>query len=238
MTAGGAEQFDGYFQSIACRRWGFDSPYRPYMRISDISKAYCKANGLTLYTGRLGDDDPLPILAFIIMDCAYQEFKKEIKPLSFRHGNKRWVSEWMNTYHHFNSRLFSTLDADRRDFAIDLMDAYADALSYDVMLMRVAVMDLVSGCEFADQKVISSLMLCDIFAKVAQISWGLVYKTERNTEERCPELDKMWRISHTLANSVALLPENVKTNESPKLGGAIKAYMDKTSKWLKSYGND
>lgn len=205
------------------------------MRISDISIAYCKANDLHLVSGRLGEDDPAPILSFLIMDCAFQEFDKKIKPLDFKHSVKRAKNDWLETYHRFNSRLFVTLGADLRDFAIDLMDAYADAVDYEQMLIRVAVMDLVRGCEFEHQQQIASLMLCDIFSQVAQISWGLVYKTFRGHNAACPELSKLHHLSHRLANSVVLIPEHIDPNASPKLHDAVQAFMDKTSKWLKSY---
>ena len=61
------------------------------------------------------------------------------------------------------------------DFVIDMMDHYEAFIANDVMLMRVALMNLVKGLEFEEQGLIASLMLCNIFAQVAQITWSEIF---------------------------------------------------------------
>lgn len=207
-------------------------------RVKDIVDAYCDRHGLRVIGGKLGDNDPAPILPFIIMDAAQYEFQKEIAPLHMHHSLKRWRKQWQSDYHAFNQRLFSCLDADKTDFTIEMMDAYTEAIGYNTMLMRVAVMDLVNGLEFDEQKLIASLMLCNIYAQVAQITWGLVFHTNKGHDAKCPELERMRNISHKLANGVVLIPDNIDPNASPKLHDAVEAYMSKTTDWLKSYKND
>lgn len=207
-------------------------------RVKDIVDAYCNRYDLRVIGGKLGDDDPAPILAFIIMDAAQYEFQKEIAPLHMHHNLKRWRKQWQADYHTFNQRLFSCLDAAQTDFTIEMMDEYTAAVDYDIMLMRVAVMDLVNGLEFNDQRLVASLMLCNIFSQVAQITWGLVFHTTKGHDARCPELDRLRNYSHKLANGVVLIPEDIDPNASPKLHDAVESFMDKTTKWLKTYKND
>ena len=205
------------------------------MTTNDITKAYCKANGLVVLKGKLGDDDPAPILPFLVMDCAYQEFCSVIKTLPLNGRNKQLRGRWLDSYRDFNRRLFSTLNEDERDYAVDMMDTYQMAVPYEIMLMRVAIMDLVAGCEFKDQKTIASLLLCNIFTQVAQIIWGCVFVNSRARASFCPELLQMRNISHSLVNSVVVLRETINPNDSPKLTQAVNSFMDKTSEWLHQY---
>ena len=205
------------------------------MTISDIVNTYCEYYDLGLIEGKLGKNDPAPILAFLIADCAFQEFCEGVKPLGLKHDLKKKQSEWLWNYHTFNKRLFICLDEDQKDFVIDMMDLYEEFIQNDVMLMRVALMNLVGGCEFEDQKHIASLMLCNIFAQTAQITWGLVFKDGKGRGERAPELDRMRRLSHTLTNSIALIKENINPNADNGLKNSVEAFMNKTVKWLDSY---
>lgn len=211
------------------------APSTKTMSTNDITQAYCKANGLKVIKGKLGEDDPAPILAFLIMDCAYQEFCGAIKKLPLNGRNKQLRGRWLDSYRDFNRRLFSTLNDEERDYAVDLMDAYQMAVPNEIMMMRVAIMDLVASCEFADQKTIASLLLCNIFSQVAQIVWGCVFVNERARAAICPELLQMRNISHTLANSLVVINDRINPNASPKLNNAVSAYMDKTSNWLNNY---
>lgn len=229
--------YDGFFDASA-REGGSIPPAGAKtkdMKVSDIVLAYCKANNLNLLSGRLGADDPAPILPFLIMDCASSEFAREIKPIPAKHGTARLKKAFLAEYHTFNQRLFRTLDKDQTDYAIDLMDNYEGAVINDVMIMRVALMDLVPGLEFGQQKTLASLMLCNIFAQVAQITWGLVFKTQTRHDEVCPELQRMRNITHNLCNDLVRFPQRINPNENKRLTDAVESYMNKTTKWLKSY---
>ena len=208
------------------------------MKIRDIVEAYCNRYDLQLILGKMGDNDPAPILPFIIMDSALSEFSREVRPLKFRREMKAVRKRWSEDYHAFNRRLFSCLNQEQTDFVVDLMDEYEDAVRNEVMFMRVALMDLVSGCDFKTQKIIASLMLCNVFSQVAQLAWGLVFQTTKRNPQRCPELDRLKNYSHKMANGVFLLPDNVNPNASPKLNAAVESYMNKTVKWLKSYDRE
>lgn len=205
------------------------------MTVNNIIGRYCEYYHLGLVKGRLGERDAAPILAFLIADCAFQEFCEGVKPLGLKHELKKKQSAWLSDYHAFNKRLFICLDAEQQDFVIDMMDAYEKFIQNDVMRMRVALMNLVGGCEFEDQKHIASLMLCNIFSQTAQIAWGLVYKDGKGRGERAVELDRMKRISHHLANSVALLSGDINPNQDKALNASVEAFMNKTVKWLESY---
>lgn len=208
------------------------------MNAGDIVNAYCKRNNLDVIAGSLGGQDPAPIMPFLIMDCAYQEFCREIKPIETRHSAKKVRNRWLADYRAFNLRLFSCLDAAQRDFVIDLMDKYAEFIGNDAMLMKVAVMDLVSGCKFEEQKVIGSLMLINIYSQVAQIVWGTVFRTNHGQDEQCPELLRMRRDSHALCNGIAILEEDVNPNIDEKLNKAVDVFVKRTTKWLKSMTGD
>ena len=140
--------------------------------VRDIVATYCRRHDLEVRQGKAGDNDPAPLLPFLIMDCAYSEFAREIVPLDMRHTLKQMRKAWLADYHTFNSRLFHCLDAEQTDFVIDLMDQYEEFIANETMFIRVAVMNMVKGCDFDDQKIIGSLMLCNVFSQVAQIVWG------------------------------------------------------------------
>lgn len=206
------------------------------MKVSDIVNAYCERNGLKVLQGRLGENDPAPIVAFMIMDCAQAEYMKNIAPLNLKHDAKKLDSMWRKDYHAFNQRLFTCLTPDQRDFTIEMMDAYTEAVDYEVMLIRIAVMDLVKICDFADQKIIASLLLCNVFSQIAQICWGAVYRNDYSKEDKCPELLRLRQHSHKLSNTVVILPVDINPNASEKLMSAVESFKNKTIKWLDGYG--
>ena len=205
------------------------------MTVGEIVNAYCESRGLKVIKGRLGENDPAPILPFLIMDCAYSEFNTGIKPLKLHHELKRMRKAWLTDYHLFNKRLFSALDQEQTNFTIDMMDEYEALISNDVMVMRVALMNLVKGLEFDDQGIIASLMLCNIFAQVAQIAWSEVFRNNYGKKERNPELERLKTLSHKLTNAVVLIPEYIDPNQDKALGHAVESYMSKTTKYLNSY---
>lgn len=208
------------------------------MNAADIVKAYCDAHGLVLLKKKNGENDVSPIMPYLIMDCAYSEFSKEVCPLPLKHQAKKIKMIWLSTYHRFNQRLFSCLNQDQTDFAIDLMDGYEAAIGNQVMLMRVAIMDLVKVVAFKDQKIIASLLLCNIFSQVAQIVWGAVFRNDYGNEDKCPELAVLRNLSHRLSNSIVYFEDDINPNKSEKLQSAVDSFMNATTKWLKSYGHD
>lgn len=206
------------------------------MTVGEIVNAYCESRGLKVIKGRLGENDPAPILPFLIMDCAYSEFNTGIKPLKLHHELKRMRKAWLTDYHLFNKRLFSALDQEQTNFTIDMMDEYEALISNDVMVMRVALMNLVKGLEFDDQGIIASLMLCNIFAQVAQIAWSEIFRNGYGQKEKNPELERMKNLSHKLTNAIVLIPEHIDPNQDKALGAAVDAYMKRTTKYLNTYG--
>lgn len=206
------------------------------MTVGEIVNAYCESRGLKVIKGRLGENDPAPILPFLIMDCAYSEFNTGIKPLKLHHELKRMRKAWLTDYHLFNKRLFSALDQEQTNFTIDMMDEYEALISNDVMVMRVALMNLVKGLEFDDQGIIASLMLCNIFAQVAQIAWSEIFRNGYGQKEKNPELERMKNLSHKLTNAIVLIPEHIDPNQDKALGDAVDAYMKRTTKYLNTYG--
>ena len=205
------------------------------MTVDDIVNAYCARQNLQIMRGAKAENDPAPILPFLIADCAYQEFCSGVRPLHLKQELKRLQKNWLEDYRQFNQRLFICLNEDLRDFTIDMMDSYADFIQNDVMLMRVALMNLVKGCEFTDQKTIASLMLCNIFSQVAQICFGCVFINGHGKSERAPELDRMRNVSHKLANAVLTINDTINPNADKGLNAAVDAYMKKTTNWLKNY---
>jgi hypothetical protein len=191
-----------------------------------------------LLSGERGEDDIAPLLPFIIMDCAQLEFSREVVPIGARQNAKMLIKAWQADYRMFNQRLFRTLDAEQRDFVIDMMDAYEDFIANEMMLMRVAIMDLVKECSFDAQKTVASLMLCNIFSQVAQITWGEIFYTKSGHHEVCAELERIRNRSHKLTNMVCFIKDDVNPNTSTRLHDAIQSYISKTTKWLKTYNNE
>ena len=208
------------------------------MTVSDITRAFCEAYKLRLLPGEAGEEDVAPLLPFIIMDCAQLEFTKEVKIAGAAHGSKQLIKAWLADYRAFNYRLFRTLNAEQSDFVIDMMDSYEDFIRNETMLMRVAIMELIKDYPFESQKVIASLMLCNIFSQVAQITWGEIFLTKTLRTGQCQELENIKNRSHKLANMVYVSEENIDPNTSKRLHDAIQGYINKTTKWLKTYNNE
>ena len=205
------------------------------MKIVDLVNAYCKRWGLKVIKGELHDNSIAPILPFIIMDCAYSEFNREIKPLKLHHKQQRLRGEWYANYHKFNSRLFSALNQEQTDFVIDLMDEYEGKINYDVMLMKVALMNLLKGLEFADQKIMAALLVCNIIAQVAQDAWGKGNRNIYGKADKNHELKQMRVLSRNLTGTIVLLPEHLDLNEDEAVNSAVNKYIGTTIKYLYSY---
>lgn len=171
-------------------------------------------------------------LPFVIMDYAYSIFCKDIKPLDLRHGAKKLCSDWLKNYHLFNSRIFVLINEEGRDYLIDRMDEYTEYIDYPIMLVRVAIMDLVSKDTFERQQAVSSLMLCNILAQAAQITWKAVASVMMGSDRENPELLALKNISSRLCNCVCRLDEDINPNDSPKLNEAVNNYLSKTAEWL------
>ena len=205
------------------------------MKIVDLVNAYCKRWSLKVIKGKLHDNSLAPLLPFIIMDCAYSEFNREIKPLKLHHKQQHLRGEWYTYYHKFNSRLFSALDEEQTNFAIDLMDEYERKVDYDMMLMRVALMNLLGGMEFKDQKIMAALLICNTIAQVAQDVWSKGNCNIYGKEDVNPELAQLRRIPRELSNTIILQPDHINPNENDAVNAAVNKFIDTTIKYLYGY---
>ena len=228
---------DGFFDASAREGGSIPPAGARYndRKVSDIVLAYCKRWGLHVIKGKLHDNTLSPLLPYIIMDCAYSEFTREIKPLKLRHKENKMRNDWLASYRKFNGKLFSALNQEQTDFVIDLMDEYEGKIDYDVMLMKVALMNLLKGLEFTDQKIMASLLVCNIIAQVAQDAWGKGNCNLYGKRDENHELKQMRVLSRKLTDTIVLLPEHLDLNEDEAVNSAVNKYIGTTIKYLYSY---
>ena len=167
------------------------------------------------------------------MDSAYSIFNRNVKPVEMKHEAKRLRNRWLEVYNQFNKRLFKRMKSDEWDKIIDRMDEYEEYTSYNLSLIHSIVSSLFAELEFQSQHLASSLLVCNIIAQVAQITWQSITEA-LGKKETCQELASLAHLSHTLMNLLIHVNENIDPNESEELQIAVSDYMSKTAEWVKS----
>lgn len=81
----------------------------------------------------------IPILSYIAMDIAYQNFESLIKPIECRQEAKRLKNEWGKVMNAMYTKFFLNLTPDECEEVTDLMDDLSEHLTNDMAILRVAV---------------------------------------------------------------------------------------------------
>lgn len=172
------------------------------------------------------------LFPFLILDCQYQLYCKDIAPLPVKHELKKVRNQWIESYNKFNHRLFNAFNADEQDEIVDKMDDFSNYIQNDLIIAKVAIMDTVKHLSFEKQNVVGSCLMCNALAQMAQIVFGKVYHNNRNESMFSKEIDGVRKFSWKFLNMYYKENENISCNVEP-VNNAIDILCRKSIKWLK-----
>lgn len=199
------------------------------MTTNDLVDTYIAHLGLRRIKGSGAD----PILPFFMLDVMNTIFREDILPLSKRFEAKKVAREWARNYHEFNSDFFSAFNDEQQDRMIDAMDDFECFIGNEVMVTRVAVMNLLAGhgIELEAQRVLSSVMICNILSQCAQIFWKEIYNGRENNNIKGILLhSERWMKLYYQGHS----REYVNPNEDKGISDSVQALCNKIVKYLKT----
>lgn len=119
-----------------------------------------------------------PILPFLLADIAYQEHNMYVSTANLKQRMKEMDNTWRAAYRQFNMSFFCAFKREEWEDITDLMDSLQQAVANDIVIVRSKIMQVMKDVPFEDEKLVSSLLVCHIFAQYAQRAWGDVYKSE------------------------------------------------------------
>lgn len=139
----------------------------------ELIEPYLNRIGLRFIAGDRRSAQPVGV--FALHDYVYQIFDKRIRHLPVSHKAKQWIRRWSEANDFQFKAFFSSLDDERTDKVIELMDDFETHLHNPLEMLRMKFMECVDEVPSDIQQVIADLQICSSLAQVAQIQWhGLV----------------------------------------------------------------
>lgn len=140
----------------------------------DFLKAFADKRG---YIIAKAEKAMILLLPFVMMDVAYECFRKDIKPLELQHKAKQYRKNWGEAYTRFNRHFFDTLDPDMQDAFCDKMDSFKRYMYLDIVQLQAKMIRcLPEKLDKHYKQVVASAMLSNRIARIAQDIWGACYK--------------------------------------------------------------
>lgn len=175
-----------------------------------------------------------PLLPFFIMDVQFQIYCHDIAYLPVKYQMKQVRGKWIAAYNKFNKAFFNAFTQDEQDELIDKMDDFADYIQNDVMVAKVAFMDMVKDLPFERQGVIGACLMCNVLAQSAQVIWGKVYHDRHGVKETNGELRRIQICSYDFLNMYYREGRNISC-DTPRITEAVNILCRKIVKWLYRY---
>ncbi len=139
---------------------------------SDITVAYAKGKGWRIINN---DESCVIIMPYIIMDVAYEYYRRDIKDLELDRECKLFRKRFIESYNKFNQDLFNNIPEDMHDAVCDKMDAFRSSLYTDIISLQAKMMRCFPVGTPQERQVISALLLMNRLARFAQDFWGSFY---------------------------------------------------------------
>lgn len=111
------------------------------------------------------------LVPYMLVDLAHSEFNKHIKDLPLKGEIKKLRNRWKDENAKFFVSFWGDLGGKGQDDMIDLMDEFEGHFNNLINVIRVQVMNAVSGIPFAEQRIIAAAQFCNIMYQVANIYW-------------------------------------------------------------------
>lgn len=117
------------------------------------------------------------LVPYLLADLAYTEFNKVLNKLPLKGEIKKLRNRWMDENKKFFVELWVDLGVDMGNDMMDMMDEFEEHFNDLINIIRVQVMNAVSGIPFEHQKVIAAAQFCNIMYQVANIYWRAKHQT-------------------------------------------------------------
>lgn len=211
----------------------------------EMINRYLSSIGCSLTQG----DSCEPILPFLLGDCIYTIFNKDIAPLQLERKEQVIRSHWCRNYTMFNLPFFQAVGVSSYEQIYDVMDDFEGFISVNLMQLRSALMLLLQDVPFERRGVIVSALLCHVLAQAAQCAWGNVYRHRKvmghTKDGRSMTLDRPDKNRHLdainddafrLANiwHTSIEKALVDPNKTKDIPVAIKALCRKIYRWVET----
>lgn len=193
----------------------------------ELVEKYLHSIGMKLVKGSTLE----ALFPFLIMDCQYQLYCKDIAPIPVKQDLKKVRNQWIESYNKFNRSLFKAFTVDEQDEIVDKMDDFSSYIQNDLVVAKVAMMDVAKQLPFEIQNVIGSCLMCNALAQMAQIIWGKVYHNRRNESMFNREIDGVRKFSWRFLNMYYKEDEHISCNVET-VNTTIDILCRKAIKWL------
>lgn len=158
---------------------------------------FLEAQGLSIIKGHLCTDLFLP---YLLMDCQYQIFDKNIKGINMKGYMKSVKNRWAEQNKLFFKSLFIGLNPEECEELTDLMDEFEDFIQNDVSILKSHIVSCIpSEVDFEKRVLIGDSMSCNILAQCAQIVWGSMFKTPNGNQDTNAKIKGIENLSHRMA---------------------------------------
>lgn len=144
------------------------------MTNKEINEAIHRYRGVKDFRGDLNSLSA--VTYFFLMDASYQIFTKRVRPLEYKHSNKKIVSRIGAAYNRFFDRFFAAFNQDQRDYLIDKADDMESFLNHHIEVAKLQMMNYCINETQEVQSRISDIWLCNRLAYEAMGHYGLTWK--------------------------------------------------------------
>ena len=188
------------------------------------------------YGGEISEDkvgnDITPVSPYILMDVAYQSYRKHIEPLKVWGRAKQLRGYWAKAYNQFNRQLFLPFNASEYDEITDKMDEVEEYIGEEVKALETAIVTFLEDKIDRDRDAIASILLCNILAQASQELVKISCEKLTGKPAKAPELDSI-RIFCLKFGEAYLPPDrDVNTSDDPAVCDAVSALSHKIAEWI------
>ena len=174
----------------------------------------------------------LPLMPFFLMDTVYQIYCRDIKNLDYRFEMKRARNRWADSYHKFTMDFFRAFNQDQTDYIVDEMDRFNDYIQNNVVMLKSAAMEHLSGhTDFANRKALGSLLVCNSLAQAAQHLYGEMYRKADYTREVNGHIEEIKKATFDIANRYPVA-RKVEISKSDKVMNMVTLLCREIVKFL------
>lgn len=207
--------------------------------LSRLIQKYYALNHLHRIDGT-DQEDGIAVAPYILVDISYQYFSRDILPLALSHEAKLVRTRWAQSNKAFISELSSCFSPDEYEEFLDLMDNLGGIVNNDLLVLQVQGMNCVSDhFSFEHQKIISSALVSNYVALLAQNIWNLTHTSARGTkhiDNRNLNGILQWsrEFSRAYMNQLDRADFIVPDDKVEALDKAVAAFKRKVIAWIKS----
>lgn len=191
-----------------------------------------------------GDDDIVPLLPIISLDLVLDMYTKVVSKLELNQECVDYRNDWSAAYHTINNFFFDCLNGEEKGFFLDKMDELEEYIEHDLKYVKIELKKTMTYYDEGAQDVLSTLCMCNIFSKSAQVYWGMVFmhpvpvwKNGRKRIKFVPNTSKsittIERCSDYISNHYIPLPVDIEVNVKP-VHDAMQVVWDKIGEWAKN----